>query len=63
MIDIATALTVYYGDKKESFLFVCFAFYNFKNIFSFGQASLAQVLGIRVQGYSSLETLGELFCF
>ena len=42
MIGIPTALTVYQGDKKESLVF----FNKFKNISSFGQASLAQVLRI-----------------
>ena len=55
MIGIPTALTVYQGDKKESLVF----FNKFKNISSFGQASLAQVLRIWVQVYFSPETLGE----
>lgn len=43
VIGIPTALMVYQGDKNESFFFF---FNNFKNISSFGQASLAQVLRI-----------------
>lgn len=52
VIGIATTLTVYQGDKKESFF--CFSFVTSK-IFP----SLAHGLRIRVQVYFSPETLGE----